>query len=73
MTLDKARELLQVQAGFGGFYNANSAKLILAEVSREHGQAAVDALIREYGLDQVFGFEPGTRFEGGLATKPAKP
>jgi hypothetical protein len=72
MTLDKAKQLLEVQAGFGGFYNANSAKLILAEVSREHGQAAVDALIRECGLDQVFGFVPGTRFEGGLVTKPQK-
>ncbi len=40
MTLDKARELFKVQAGFGGFYNRNSAKLMLAEVSREHGQAA---------------------------------
>jgi hypothetical protein len=72
MTLDKAKELLDVQAGFGGFYNANSAKLILAEVNREHGQAAVDALIRECELDRVFGFEPGTRFEGGLAIKPQK-
>ena len=69
MTLDKAKELLKVQADFGGFYNANSAKLILAEVSREHGQEAVDRLIREVGLDKVFGFEPGTRFEGGLAIK----
>ena len=72
MTLDKAKELLMVQAGFGGFYNANSSKLILAEVNREHGQAAVDALIRECELDRVFGFEPGTRFEGGLAIKPQK-
>lgn len=72
MTLDKAKELLAVQAGFGGFYNANSAKLILAEVNREHGQAAVDALIRECELDRVFGFEPGTRFEGGLAIRPQK-
>ena len=69
MTLDKAREMLEVQAGFGGFYNANSAKLILAEVSRDHGQAAVDRLIRELNLDKVFGFEPGMRFEGGLAIK----
>jgi hypothetical protein len=69
MTLDKARELLQVQAGFGGFYNANSAKLILAEVSREHGQAAVDRLIRELELEKVFNFEPGMHFEGGLAIK----
>jgi hypothetical protein len=69
MTLDKAREMLEVQAGFGGFYNANSAKLILAEVSRDHGQAAVDRLIRELNLDKVFGFEPGMRFEGGLALR----
>ena len=41
MTLDKATEMLKVQAGFGGFYNANSAKLILAEASRKHGQARV--------------------------------
>jgi len=67
MTLDKARELLSVQAGFGGFYNGNSAKLILSEVNREHGQAAVDQLIRELKLDEVFGFKPGTKFDGGLA------
>ncbi len=67
MTLDKARELLQVQADFGGFYNGNSAKLILSEVQREHGQAAVDQLIRDLNLEQIFGFKPGTRFEGGLA------
>lgn len=66
MTLDRARELLKVQANFGGFYNGNSAKLILSEVQREHGQAAVDRLIRELELDRIFGFEPGTRFEGGL-------
>ena len=72
MTLDRARELLQVQAGFGGFYNANSAKLILAEVHREHGQGAVDQMIRDCQLDRVFGFEPGMRFDGGLAIKPQK-
>ena len=70
MAIDRARELLQVQAGFGGVYNANSAKLILAEVSREQGQGAVDQMIRECRLDQVFGFEPGTRFDGGFAFKP---
>ena len=67
MTLDRARQLLKVQADFGGFYNANSAKLILSEVQREHGQQAVDVLIRELGLDEIFGFAPGTRYEGGLA------
>lgn len=67
MTLERAHQLLKVQVDFGGFYNANSAKLILSEVQKEHGQAAVDSLIRELNLMQVFGFEPGTRFEGGLA------
>jgi hypothetical protein len=69
MTLDKARELLKVQADFGGFYNGNSAKLILSEVSREHGQAAVDQLIRELQLDRIFGLQPGDRFDGGLVVK----
>lgn len=67
MTLDRARELLLQQAAFGSFYNGNSAKLILSEVQKEHGQSAVDRLILECGLDRVFGFAPGTRFEKGIA------
>jgi len=67
MTLAKARELLRVQADFGGYYNRNGARLILAEVQREHGQVAVDALIRELELDRIFGFAPGTVFDGRLA------
>ncbi len=59
MTLEKARELLQVQISLGSGYNRNSAKLILAEVQREHGQAAVDRLIRELNLEAAFGFKPG--------------
>ena len=69
MTLEKARKPLEVQVGFGGFCNANSAKLILGEVSREHGQSAVDRLITELELDRVFGFKPGNRFDGGLVIK----
>ena len=59
MTLEKARELLQVQLSLGSGYNRNSAKLILAEVQREHGQAAVDDLIRGLDLETAFGFKPG--------------
>jgi hypothetical protein len=70
MTLDRARELLKVQADFGGFYNGNSARLILPGVMKEHGQAAVDQLIRKLGIDRIFGFGPGTRFAGGLALDP---
>ena len=62
MTLEKARELLAVQADMGGGYNRNGARLILAEVQREHGQQAVDGFIRELDLEQVFGFKPGTQF-----------
>ncbi len=67
MTLERARQLLEVQAGFGGPYNANSAKLILSEVMRENGQDAVDGLVMELELDRIFGFTPGTRFKDGLA------
>jgi hypothetical protein len=63
MTLEKARELLAVQAEMGGGYNRNGARLILAEVQLEHGQQAVDDLIREFSLDAVFGFAPGTEFK----------
>ena len=59
MTLEKARQLLGAQVSFGGGYNRQGARLILADVVKEHGQAAADALIREYGLDRLFGFVPG--------------
>ena len=59
MTLDKARQLLETQVSFGGGYNRNGARLIVAEVIREHGQASADQLIREMRLDQLFGFRPG--------------
>ena len=62
MTLDRAHQLLKTQAGFGGGYNRQGARLILAEIAREHGQEAVDGLIRELELERLFGIVPGTRF-----------
>jgi hypothetical protein len=62
MTLDKARELIQVQLGFGGGYNRNAVRLILGEIQREHGQAAVDRLIDELGLEGAFGLTRGSDF-----------
>ena len=59
MTIEKARQLLGTQVNFGGGYNRTGARLIVADVAREHGQAAADALIREFRLDQLFGFMPG--------------
>jgi hypothetical protein len=64
MTLERARELLGVQVSMGSGYNRNGARLILAEVNREHGQDAVDQLIRDLDLEQAFGFKPGTKFTG---------
>lgn len=61
MTLEKARQLLKTQVSFGGGYNRNGAKLIIADVIREHGQDAADQLIREMRLDELFGFRPGTK------------
>ncbi len=62
LSLDKAKELLTVQVQMASGYNRNAARLILEEVEREHGQEAVDRLIRELGLDRVFGFKPGASF-----------
>ena len=55
MTLEKARQLLEVQAGFGSGYNRNGARLILAEVAREHGRAAAEGLVRELRLGETLG------------------
>lgn len=62
MTLEKARQLLQDQVDFGGFYNRNAARLILAEVQREHGPVAADKLIRDLDLRTAFGFDTGSEF-----------
>ena len=62
MTVAKARQLLETQAGFGGGYNRQGARLILVEVAREHGQEVADRPVRELQLDLVFGIVPGTPF-----------
>ena len=61
MTMEKARQLLGTQVSFGGGYNRQGARLILADVAREHGQEAADALIREFGFDRLFGFTAGEK------------
>ena len=63
MTLDRARELLEIQVYIGQGYNRNAAKLILAEVQREHGLDATDRLIVELNMEAVFGFNTGQVFK----------
>lgn len=62
MTLDRARELIEMQVSFGSGYNRNAVRLILGEIQREHGQSAVDQLVIELDLEQAFGLKPGTDF-----------
>ena len=61
--LNKACELLAVQANLGGDYNSNGAKLILAEVQTEHGRRPLMPLLKEFNLESIFGFKPGTVFK----------
>ena len=62
MEIDKARELIQQQIRFGSGYNRHAVRLILGEIQRGHGQAAVDRLILELDLQQAFDLKPGTDF-----------
>lgn len=62
MTLNRARELIQIQMQLGGGYNRNSVRLVLREVQNVHGQSAVDQLIREFDLDTRFDLKPGMDF-----------
>ncbi len=66
MTLEKAHELIAMHVSLGSGYNQNAAKLVLGEVMRDHGQAAVDALIRDYGLEELWNIKPGTMFESAF-------
>ncbi len=63
MTLEKAYELLEVQAYIGQGYNRNAARLILAEVQRDLGQAAIDQLITDLNMTEIFGFTTGQVFK----------
>ena len=54
------------QMAFSSGYNRNAAKMVLAEVMRDHGQQAVDALIREYDLEKQWAIKPGTKFESAF-------
>lgn len=62
MTLDRARELIEMQVSFGSGYNRNAVRLLLGEIHRLYGQSAVDGLIHELDLEQAFGLKPGTDF-----------
>ena len=55
MTLDQARNLLKIQADFGGTYNRTSARQLLAEVRILFGDSTMQDLINEFNLTEIFG------------------
>ena len=63
MTLEKAYELLEIQVYIGQGYNRNAARLILAEVQQDLGQTAIDQLITDLNMTEVFGFTTGQEFK----------
>jgi len=63
MTLDKAREMIETHVMMGSGYNRNATKMVLGELNKDEGQQAVDLIIREFQLDELWDFQPGTHFE----------
>lgn len=66
MTLEKTHGLIAMHKPPGSGYKQNAAKLVLGEVMRDHGQAAVDSLVREYGLEELWDIKHGTKFESAF-------
>ncbi len=66
MTLEKAHELIAMHSSLGSGYNRNACRMVLGEVMRDFGQETVDALIREYQLEQQWEIRPGTVFESAF-------
>ena len=63
MTTDKARELIETHVMMASGYNRNATKMILGELQRDEGQQAVDQIIKEFQLDELWDFQPGTVFK----------
>ncbi len=63
MTLEKAREMIADHVTIAGGYNQTSTKMILGELQNDEGQAAVDSIIREFALQELWGFVPGQKIE----------
>lgn len=63
MTLEKAREIIADHVAIAGGYNRTATKIVLGELQNDVGQDAVDSIIREFHLDELWGFAPGTHFE----------
>lgn len=63
MSMEAAIERIQQQLSIGSGYSRHSIMMVLGEVSRAHGQQAVDFLIREFDLENLYGFVPGRNYD----------
>jgi len=64
MQISRAHELIQQQMAFNSGYNRNAVRMILGEVSRVHGDAAVKQLFREFALESQFELDPNSDYSG---------
>jgi len=65
MTLEKTHELVVMHSGLSSGYNRNAARM-LDKVMQDHGQQAVDDLLREYELEAQRGIKPAIKFESAF-------
>ena len=63
MTLEKAREMISTHVQMGSGYNRTATIMVLGELNKDQGQAAVDQIIHEFRLDELWDLQPGTQFE----------
>ena len=64
MQIARARELIAQQMAFSSGYNRNAVRMILGEVARVHGPAAVAQLFREFELEARFELDPQQDYSG---------
>jgi len=64
MQINRARELIEQQMAFSSGYNRNAVRMILGEVARVHGAAAVRQLFRDFDLQQHFELDPDEDYSG---------
>ena len=64
MQINRARELIEQQMAFNSGYNRNAVRMILGEVARVHGAAAVKQLFRQFPLQEQFELDPDEDYSG---------
>ena len=68
MILETERLHTAMLADPGSGYDQNTAEPVLDEVMPGYGQYAVDALIREHGLEEQWDIKPVIKLESALTS-----